>query len=383
MHGLKEIMGFKPFLETDQAFQFVRSTLPHRMGRSKMILYDQEPIESNVIIDSLKSVFTDYLDPDLHYIVEQSSFAQLTALWLPNASFPIWCTSEYKGQAIEELKRCYFIPCSYWYHAFIARDWYRHYQHWPHLDVSNKTMHFKFLMYARDDTGSREYRKTVKQNLAPLANDILHDWHGQHHVSADWSALINAEDAQKSAVHLVLETQFDTDTLYLTEKIFKPMVMNQAFIAWAPAGALRFLRSRGFRTFEGIWSEDYDCEEDAGKRMDMLIDLVRDLTRLDQHGWQQIWLKCLPIIDHNRRWFFSESFMQACWQELADNVRLAKLERQELLTRYPGGQLLQTINDCPDFYKLPSRRSMVKQYLADMDPDAREKIKRTYSWLTA
>lgn len=343
-------------------------------------LYDQEPLFNDALA-IFRTRFLKFADPDdldIPYIVEQASVGQIHAVVFPTTAFPIWCHSEYHGQAIDDLKAHHYFPCYYWYHAFIGRDWFRHYQHWPDLQPLDKShASDRFVMYCRDVTGTRNYRTKVKQNLSQWRNMIRHDWAGRKIVSSEHSAVVDSDDAG-AAIHLVLETLFDSDKLYLTEKVFKPMVMSQPFLIWGAPGTLSYLRRYGFKTFEGVWSEAYDEEKDPQARMMMLQELVDRLANMDQDQFSDLYQRCLPIVTHNREWFYSHEFMDLCWRELQTNFANAIENRDQLIQQNPGGQFCLTINQYPELLRLPTRRAVFKHYLAQLDTNARNDLLRRY-----
>ena len=74
------------------------------------------------------------------------------------------------------------------------------------------------------------------------------------------SAKLNIELQQSALWNVVSETVFYHNKLHLTEKIFKPIVSKQPFMLLAAPGNLKYLKSYGFKTFDHLWSEDYDNE---------------------------------------------------------------------------------------------------------------------------
>lgn len=378
-HGNKCLLNFRPFTtNVEVSDKIVKLGLMYRMQIPTIWLYDQEPFFDSAV-DQLRRVFLDNLDPAVHHVIEQASTAQILALFYPNISFPILCTSDKTGTVIDDLKARHFIPCYYWYHAFIARDWYRHYQYFDSLKINNKhNSRYRFMMYCRDTSGQRAYRNTVKNLLEDHKTNIFYDWEEKKHIPSDISASIDSNDAQSADIHLVLETLFDTDKCYLSEKIFKPIVMNQAFIVWGPPGTLSYLREYGFRTFDDAWSEDYDLESDHDRRMSMLVDLVKKISNMDTTEYQDLYQKCLPTIEHNRSWFYNEKFMHYCWKELTDNFTEAFAQRKEIMADFPGGQIFKLINDQPDFLLLPGRKAIIKQYLTGIEQTPRHDILQRY-----
>ena len=65
------------------------------------------------------------------------------------------------------------------------------------------------------------------------------------------------------------EKEFATG--YLSEKIWKPIGHCQPFILLGPAKSLEYIRSLGFKTFDGFIDESYDTEVKDSNRMYKVI----------------------------------------------------------------------------------------------------------------
>lgn len=259
-------------------------------------------------------------------------------------SWPIWCHSEINSPDIQWLERLGVIPCYYFYHGLIARDWFRHWKHHGGLDKMPQGRKYRFLLYARDHSGLREYRNTVVKELSPYQSHIKYHWNNLSLVNSDHSAKISVQDARECAIHLVAETVFDQRKIHLTEKIFKPMVMRQPFIVFAPPGSLEYLRSYGFRTFSEVWDESYDTESDHRLRMKKIIDLIAELATSSEQEFSRLNQKCQEIIDHNHRHFFSEKFETHLLDELHTNMSRSIERQRELIEIDPGGSLFWALD---------------------------------------
>ena len=84
---------------------------------------------------------------------------------------------------------------------------------------------------------------------------------------------------------LVTETLFDGDSehVFLTEKIFKPLLLKMGFVVAGRSGVLKKLRDLGFKTFSDYWDESYDNISDSNTRMDAVVDTVEYIIINDVH----------------------------------------------------------------------------------------------------
>lgn len=367
-HGQKYLDDFVPYLSTyHEADCYWKNCMIKRAQSSPIWLYDQEAVFP-FVCDRVRQRFRDFTHADKHYIVDQSTFDQVAAVWLPTTNYPIWCHSELNSRDIQQLEKSYFVPCYYWYHAIVARAWFASYNHMLSLDVRNKhSAPYRFLLYSRDMTGTRAYRAQALEQLRPWSHNIMHDWQQTQMISPDYSAKIDVEHAQAAGLHLVFETLFDTDKIHLTEKVFKPMVMSQPFILWAAPNSLATLRKYGFKTFHHVWSEDYDQETNGTKRLSMLTDLVRELASLTAAEYARVYQECLPVIEHNRSWFYSSDFEDLCWNELISNFDVACATKKELLDDYSQGQFARILEDHSSLAQIP----MINAALAQIAPGHR------------
>lgn len=342
------------------------------------VIYDQEPLLASAI-STYKHRLTWVTRKGQHAAVERLTFGELFGCWAFSSMFPVCCHSEKNSAEIASAAEHLAIPCYYWYHAFVARDWYRYWQHHHGLRIKDKSQApYRFLLYARDFTGTREYRKSLINHLQHLKASIAYNWTGTNTVPSSHSAVIVTDDADLAGIHLVAETLFETSKIQLTEKIFKPMVMSQPFIIWSAPGTLAYLRDYGFRTFDHVWSEDYDLETDHDRRMHMLIDLVKSIAAMPADQYQSLYQQCLPVIEHNRKRFYSQEFMDHCWHELEGNWQQAVSSREQLMQELPGGQFIHLLHENPDLASFDFYNTQLANLIANMDAKTRAWIPSRY-----
>lgn len=95
------------------------------------------------------------------------------------------------------------------------------------------------------------------------------------------------------------------NTLFLSEKIYKPFAFKHPFIAFAWPGALKVLRERGYKTFHPYIDESYDDEPDYEKRFAMLIKEIKRLEQFTTEQWIEWQTNIKPIVDHNAKYLLS------------------------------------------------------------------------------
>jgi hypothetical protein len=105
---------------------------------------------------------------------------------------------------------------------------------------------------------------------------------------------------QNSLVSVVTETNFGELEVALTEKSFKPFKEKHPFILVAGAGALEYLQSLGFKTFNEFWSEEYDNEDDSpDERMRRIREVFKVISSWDHNQILDFKRRVKPILEHN------------------------------------------------------------------------------------
>lgn len=356
-HGSKHWADIIPWGDTNETFD-----TPEHFTHGSFLMHDQEPFDianvdylyGHLINDNTLKEFAkknsehaymyDIFKKLFDEVNNDISLVEFSSLLIRTIKIPIICHSEKNSRDIKELENNHWISCYYWYHGMIARDWFRHWERNNDLQVQNKAnKKYKFLIYSREFTGTRKYREKIIEHLKKHQAQVNYNWDCNYRCPT-LSATIDINDANNSAIQLVAETLFDTEKIYLTEKVFKPMVMCQPFILFGPPKSLQYLRDYGFKTFSDFWSEDYDLIDNASDRKQKILNLVDSLAALPAEQFKELYQDLLPIIDHNRKHFYSKEFQDLLWNELQKNCSEALLKQQELSEQLPGGNWMYYVN---------------------------------------
>jgi len=102
-----------------------------------------------------------------------------------------------------------------------------------------------------------------------------------------------------SLVSIVTETNFDLPILTSTEKTFKPMREKHPFILVASSGALKALKSIGFKTFDKFWDESYDDITNHNQRMHKIIEILNYIASWDRDKILDFKKQAKEIVEHN------------------------------------------------------------------------------------
>lgn len=296
------------------------------------LFWDQEPIHPDVHTSTLDQFFSIFKSKETVLVTSEQ-----------NSEFVDWACNRY------DIKFAY-----YFFHAWAALDWYRGYNRtFLCQPFQQRQITKTFLCPNNIIGGKRQHRiellselvdrdlvnnnfisfpetcpyenKTVAElcneyNIAlghvelPLTIDQGAGYAGGSHQIDMWSL------AEKSLLHVVTETVYRGRRQHLTEKTFKPIVMQQPFILVSSQGSLAYLRKYGFKTFSEFWNEDYDDYNDDTRVM-RIGKLLNDLDNLSPKEKQQLQQHLTNTVEHNYNWFYSQEFEQLLWQELTTMIK--------------------------------------------------------------
>jgi hypothetical protein len=277
-------------------------------------------------------------------------------------------TSEHNSENVESIcEKFKWKSLYYFFHGWAALDWYRGYdrtfliQPW-----AERTITKTFIAPNRIVAGARQHRLEVlyhvfKNNMldnhiscpsiCPAENISIHDainpliskypdieqvfanqilpinFAGEidHPMHSCWLSLF--DESAESLLYLVTETVYTGRRHHLTEKTFKPIALGMPFVIVGTRGSLEYLRSYGFRTFEGIWDESYDNEEDD-VRIARIASLLCSLDVLPLTAKQDLFEQAQEVIEHNWNHFYGGGFEQILWRELQEMLHGIELSSE-------------------------------------------------------
>ena len=105
------------------------------------------------------------------------------------------------------------------------------------------------------------------------------------------------------AFNLVSETNDNNHDVFITEKLWKPIIAQQIFVVHGNLGYLKKLREMGFRTFDSVFDESYDLEQNPNKRIEKIVSLCQHLRTVDK---SKIYQETADIRQHNCNLFFNK-----------------------------------------------------------------------------
>jgi hypothetical protein len=104
----------------------------------------------------------------------------------------------------------------------------------------------------------------------------------------------------KAYVNITTETMFyESETIFFSEKIFKPILFMQPFIIVGPYSSLSLLKGMGYKTFHPFINESYDLEQNPSRRMEMILEEIKRLSKFTHDEMAELVYNCRDILEHN------------------------------------------------------------------------------------
>jgi len=333
----KSLHWFDPFGST----QFKDCcSVPKTSVGDRWIFWDQEPVHQHTakpFFDQFIPAFDRTPGPEILY---------------PGSTNITVITSEYNSEDVHWLCDTYDIKADYYFfHAWAALDWYRGYNRTSLAQkFSERKPYNTFLCPNNIIGGERKHRIEMLQQFVgrdlldknlisfpdvcpyegqslqllcvkydldcpqvtlPLMIDNGTGYAAQSHKIDLW------EQANNSLIHVVTETVYRGRKNHLTEKTFKPIVMQQPFILQSCKHSLEYLRRYGFRTFSEFWDESYD-EADDSVRTYEIGKLLQSINTMSQKEKTHLQTAVNSTVEHNFQWFYGEEFEKILWKELSE-----------------------------------------------------------------
>lgn len=144
------------------------------------------------------------------------------------------------------------------------------------------------------------YRSTIQTVFQACVDRIPVELDGSKK-EIEWAGIETIRAYLEDAyIFLVNETLPESDGyLFLSEKTYKPIRLGMPFIVFGGKGTLAHLRRLGFKSFHPHIDERYDEEANHDKRLDLIMQEIDRLCRMDIKAIRQWHRNVSPITAYN------------------------------------------------------------------------------------
>jgi hypothetical protein len=108
-------------------------------------------------------------------------------------------------------------------------------------------------------------------------------------------------------IDIVAETFTSGDSLYITEKTIRPMLLKKPFIIMGSKNFMIYLRQMGFKTFYEYWNEDYDGFDDK-ERYQRILQVINAIAKKNKSNLEDMYNSMQDILEHNYNLLVTQSY---------------------------------------------------------------------------
>jgi hypothetical protein len=123
-----------------------------------------------------------------------------------------------------------------------------------------------------------------------------------HRYDLDYNLAVNItkEDYERTFLSMVTESLVDDGTLFFSEKIWKPLMVGHPFLLYGNQYSLKYLKEKGYRTFDKWFDESYDNEPSRDQRSIMISKELKRLSELSMDELHQMRNEMKEVCQHNQ-----------------------------------------------------------------------------------
>jgi hypothetical protein len=248
-----------------------------------------------------------YYDPAKTYDKQSTVFfvkygSKATSLqhWFINEGYKIVHDNLWEVMQVDNSK--YILQNPNWF-RYNESLWYKHIGYDTYQPI-RQYKHLALMPMRR----IKPHRNLAESKLQPWLDDFVWSYvFKKRHLPND---AIEQHDAQRyfdpawydqTYFSFVSESEVvpgPTSNVFITEKTYKPIAFRHPFVIMGQPGSLKFLKSQGFETFENLFDENYDTEPSWMKRLDLLVNIVKQFNKQPYDTLTEQKLK------HNHELFF-------------------------------------------------------------------------------
>jgi len=134
---------------------------------------------------------------------------------------------------------------------------------------------------------------------------------------------ITKDDYEKTFISLITESLVDDDTLFFSEKIWKPIMVGHPFLLYGNQYSLKFLKNLGYKTFDKWIDESYDNEPERNVRSILITKEIEKFSNKSIDELKQIRNEMNEICDYNQKHYnklFKEKYNVGINKDLSNII---------------------------------------------------------------
>jgi hypothetical protein len=196
------------------------------------------------------------------------------------------------------------------YQKFINNNFVFHFLCFNGIPRENRLLMFNEL------TTNEKFKHKSITTLRGVDKNYYYDVPSWDNQKIGGGARLNIDAHLKCFLNIVTETLYDNDSLFISEKTYKPIYLCQPFIVFGNPFTLNKLRELGYKTFDRWWDESYDSELDLKQRFDKIVKVIEQISDLNINQLMKLKNEMREVLIHNYLNFFRINEMEELFKTL-------------------------------------------------------------------
>ena len=197
-----------------------------------------------------------------------------------------------------------------WFWFYMYR---KHCQHKVQCLHKKKQYDFLYLNKHSRDHRTKLFRSIMNNNLLDNSLFSFHEHKPKYTLPEKYEVDypirgadqdMNYKLYEDTKFSIVSEANVNDNDIFMTEKIWKPIIAQQPFVVHGNHLYLQRLRELGFKTFSTYFDESYDLENNHDIKVQKLTSLIKDLKNMDS---EDLYLHSQALRLHNYNTFFDST----------------------------------------------------------------------------
>lgn len=196
------------------------------------------------------------------------------------------------------------------YEKFINNNFVFHFLCFNGIPRENRLLIFNEL------TTSEKFKNKSITTLRGVDKNYYYDVPNWDNQKIGGGARLNIDAHLKCFLNIVTETLYDNESIFISEKTYKPIYLCQPFIVFGNPFTLNKLHKLGYKTFDRWWDENYDSELDLKQRFDKIVKVIEQISDLNINQLMKLKNEMREVLIHNYLNFFRISEMEELFKTL-------------------------------------------------------------------
>jgi hypothetical protein len=156
---------------------------------------------------------------------------------------------------------------------------------------------FDTVNYFLDD--EYKHSKELLKRFYESYNDAKHSTYDKKDMHINFASNLNKPAHSSTFVNIVTESLINTNSIFFSEKTYKPIYCAQPFIIFGNPHSLRVLKDLGFKTFDKWWDESYDNEVNLTRRFEKIVSVLNEISSWSLEDCFKVTQEMEDIFIHN------------------------------------------------------------------------------------